>query len=170
MVPDRAGLDIGAHFDEKTMPGEQLLSDNEAALGSLALERPSYMMPSMVLRVSWIPKPLSGKTDRMQLRQMAAALGPAELSLYQGRQSVFRPPSADTERRLLVLWAEVLQLSVEEISADDGFAARGGDSVGAMRLVRRAQSQGLDIFVAHFKYQRLVQQAELIDRRTQAGN
>ncbi|KAL2024879.1 hypothetical protein VTK56DRAFT_3578 [Thermocarpiscus australiensis] len=52
------------------------------------------------------------------------------------------------ERTLQELWASVLNVAVDTISADDSFFRHGGDSIGAMRLVAAARQRGIVLAVA----------------------
>lgn len=54
----------------------------------------------------------------------------------------------EKEEKLLDLLARILGMSKNEISPSDSFFELGGDSIGAMRLVSDARTQGLGISVA----------------------
>jgi amino acid adenylation domain-containing protein len=54
----------------------------------------------------------------------------------------------ENEDRLLDLLSRILGMSKTDINASDSFFELGGDSIGAMRLVSDARTQGLEITVA----------------------
>ncbi|KAG8414750.1 Nonribosomal peptide synthetase [Metarhizium acridum] len=114
----------------------------------LASKVPGYMIPSAYIMVDKLPLSATGKLDRKQLRAMGGKLTLLELMSSTGPQPERRPPSAPMELCLQKLWAYVLGLNAEEISADDSFLHLGGDSIQAMKLAQRARSQGFHLAVA----------------------
>ncbi|KAH3958337.1 hypothetical protein HBH70_187070 [Parastagonospora nodorum] len=54
----------------------------------------------------------------------------------------------DKEEKLIDMLSRILGMPRSEIKANDSFFELGGDSIGAMRLVSDARSQGLEITVA----------------------
>jgi amino acid adenylation domain-containing protein/non-ribosomal peptide synthase protein (TIGR01720 family) len=76
----------------------------------------------------------------------------------------YQPPATATERLLAELWEEALGLN--QVGRQDNFFHRGGDSILAMRVVARAQAQGLGLEARDFfRYQTL---AELADHAREA--
>ncbi|HEU0076774.1 MAG TPA: amino acid adenylation domain-containing protein, partial [Longimicrobiaceae bacterium] len=97
-----------------------------AELRELLRERlPEYMVPSALVVLDALPLTPAGKLDRRALRAPAAPAGiPAS-------------PGTPTEEILAGIWAEVL--GVERVGADAGFAALGGHSLQATRIVSRVR-------------------------------
>ncbi|KAL4734140.1 Nonribosomal peptide synthetase 13 [Aspergillus similis] len=109
---------------------------------------PSYMVPSMFIPLRQIPRTLTGKTDRRQLREKLLALSRTDLHSYSMISSAKTPISNDNERRLQEIWAEILQLPCEEIGREDSFLAFGGESLAAMKMVALARRVGFVFTVA----------------------
>lgn len=105
----------------------------------------SYMIPSAYIPLNTLPLTGTGKTDRRRLREMIASMTLEQLAdLASGRSlTAYQEPSTDAERQLQRLWASVLGVEAQSISAHDGFFRIGGDSVSAIRLVAAAHAEGL---------------------------
>lgn len=134
---------------------------------TLATVVPSYMMPSGYVALQRIPTMTTGKTDRRLLHRTHEQLTIQELNtlmenpMEKSKQK--RAVSTPEEHQLQKLWAEVLGLHLESISADDSFFRLGGDSIHAMRMVSLAHSQDLLLTVADvFASPRLSNQAKLL--------
>ena len=84
---------------------------------------PEYMIPATFVRLDAFPTTPSGKVDRKALPDPEP----------ERRQHV--EPATATERRVAAAWAEVL--GVDGIGATDDFFALGGESMKAVRAVRR---------------------------------
>ena len=93
--------------------------------GALQEKLPSYMIPAAFVPLARLPMTSSGKIDRRGLpepRHWRAAL-----------EVPYAAPRNELETVLARLWREVLQLA--EVGSDDDFAALGGDSLLAIRIV-----------------------------------
>ncbi|KAL2192774.1 non-ribosomal peptide synthetase [Corynascus similis CBS 632.67] len=122
----------------------------QTMVGAIAARVASYMVPSLFLPVSKMPLTSSGKLDRRCLRTMAQELSDSITDYRLGAQSAGgRAPETPMEQKLQELWASVLNVSVDSISADDSFFTHGGDSVGAMRLAAAARQSGVVLTVAN---------------------
>jgi amino acid adenylation domain-containing protein len=109
---------------------------------------PSYMVPTALLPLQFIPSTPTGKTDRKRLREAASQLSNSNFARYEDEfESPKRSPSTDMEVQLQSLWARVLKLSVTDIGADDGFFRLGGNSIDVMMLVTMARKVGIDFSV-----------------------
>jgi amino acid adenylation domain-containing protein len=118
--------------------------------GATAAQIASYMVPSLFLPVSSMPLTSSGKLDRRRLRTMAQALGDNIVEYRLATETAGgRVPDTPMEKHLQELWASVLNVATESISADDSFFTHGGDSVGAMRLAAAARQRGVVLTVAN---------------------
>ncbi|KAG0648717.1 Nonribosomal peptide synthetase [Hyphodiscus hymeniophilus] len=119
---------------------------------------PGYMVPSLFIPITRIPLSLSGKADRKRLRDLVANLSIDQLSGFQQDELAVSPPSTVMEQRLASLWEKLLK--VAGVGKNDNFFQRGGDSIGAMRLVAAARRDRLSITVdAIFKNPVLSQMA-----------
>ena len=124
---------------------------------------PSYMIPSAYLPLGTLPLTTSGKVDRRRLRELASALTTEELSYCNLSKMARREPSSALEKRLQKLWATVINIDVDIISADDNFLQLGGDSINAIRLVSACRSEGMLLSVADiFKNPTLSKMAEVL--------
>lgn len=84
-----------------------------------------FKIPSQVLIVDEIPKGTTGKTQRIGLATKFA----------QQLKGEFVAPKGQLETILASIYAEVL--GVEQISANDNFFIRGGDSLRATQVMSR---------------------------------
>ena len=98
---------------------------------------PDYMVPAAFLQLEALPLTPNGKLDRKAL--------PAPS--FSGNLEQRVAPSADLERQLHAIWAEVL--GHEEFGITDNFFAVGGHSLAAANLVSRAEkATGISISLA----------------------
>ncbi|BAM88163.1 non-ribosomal peptide synthase [Bradyrhizobium oligotrophicum S58] len=93
----------------------------------LAAHLPSYMVPSLFVKLPALPLTINGKVDRKSL--VARDLDPGHV-----RGDVLLPRDA-IERQLYELWAKVI--GIEHFGIDDDFFAVGGHSLLAVRLAAR---------------------------------
>lgn len=115
---------------------------------------PSFMMPSAYVPLAALPVSTSGKTDRRQLRDLAASLTQDQLSEYlpsrieddQDARLDAAPPSTQEERLLHHLWTGMFK-PARDLHVHDHFFRLGGDSLAAMQLVSLARQQGLVLTV-----------------------
>jgi aryl carrier-like protein len=106
---------------------------------------PGYMVPSLFIPITKIPLSISGKVDRRKLQNLIADLSIDQLSGFRQEEMIRAPPSTAIEQRLASLWEHLLK--IKGVGKDDNFFQRGGDSIGAMRLVSAARQNGLSITV-----------------------
>ena len=140
-----------------------LRTTTSGLLDQLRRELPTSMIPAAFLPQEKFPITANGKTDRQRLRQLGSTYSLEQLADLDPTRGDYREPSTDTERKLQSLWAAVLKISSQSISANDSFLGIGGDSVGIMQLVGAAREQGLAFTVADvFHHPRLEDLARLI--------
>eukprot|EP00873_Tetraselmis_striata_P015498 jgi/Tetstr1/435762/TSEL_024655.t1 len=94
---------------------------------------PEYMVPSVYVSLTALPKTDNGKVDRKQLPEPT----PADLEASGQRDSPFEAPAGRMEEELAAMWSELLM--TPEISAADCFFRLGGHSLLAMQLVHRVK-------------------------------
>jgi amino acid adenylation domain-containing protein/non-ribosomal peptide synthase protein (TIGR01720 family) len=128
---------------------------------------PAYMVPAVFLPLRAVPQSTTGKTDRQRLRNRAAILSRADIEAYRGSAAAKRRPATPAERSLQALWAQVLNLSPDEIGADDSFFRLGGDSITATQLSAHLRSAGFSLSVSDiFHAKTLARLAPLLDNAT----
>ncbi|KAJ5372016.1 AMP-dependent synthetase/ligase [Penicillium concentricum] len=105
---------------------------------------PDYMIPSAFIPLRQIPHTPSGKVDRRRLRDSAASATRVQLeSLFAEAPSDKRVPTTGLERDLQHIWAQVLNIAIDEIGAEDSFFQLGGDSISALKVASRARAAGI---------------------------
>ncbi|KAH6645013.1 hypothetical protein BKA67DRAFT_127245 [Truncatella angustata] len=104
---------------------------------------PTYMIPTVFIPLAKLPMTASGKTDRRSLREMGASADKNARLTNKSSLATQLLSLTETERRLQMLWASVLQLNPYQIGVDDSFLGLGGDSIQAMRLVSAARKRGM---------------------------
>ncbi len=90
---------------------------------------PEYMVPSVVFFEEELPLSDNGKVDRKVLRSLATDREVINLD--------FDPPVTTTEFWLAGLWAELLQIPVDQLGRRDHFFDRGANSLLAVELVTK---------------------------------
>jgi amino acid adenylation domain-containing protein len=126
---------------------------------------PEYMIPMAYISIDEFPMTATGKIHRMCLRETYAEKTLEQLiALDVLHLSCHRAPTSASERLLQELWAEILAINPEAISAEDSFLRVGGDSLGAMRLVGALRTRGFGLtFADIFQQPRLSALARLIE-------
>ncbi|WP_426211487.1 non-ribosomal peptide synthetase [Massilia sp. TWP1-3-3] len=100
------------------------VQQEKAILDAARTKMPEYCVPAAVMFLDEIPLSPNGKVDSKALPQHAAR--------RQSHAEII-PPRNDTERKLLVLWRELMLL--DTISVKDNFFELGGHSLMAVRLM-----------------------------------
>lgn len=108
------------------VPTEPLSTD--AIHAHLQETIPPYMIPEHIVQLEEMPLNRNGKIDRKSLPDPTS-----------GKNSVFRPPTTPTEKRLCVIWEEVLD--TKPIGIDDNFFQLGGHSLKLIQLKSRIYHQ-----------------------------
>ncbi|UCH93412.1 MAG: amino acid adenylation domain-containing protein, partial [Candidatus Aminicenantes bacterium] len=96
----------------------------------LTKDLPEYMIPSYFERLDKIPLTPNGKIDRK-------ALPPPQLKPGENHTA----PRDQIEKKLVEIWAEVLNIDKEVISIDSNFFALGGHSLKATRLALKIHKE-----------------------------
>nr|WP_278044644.1 condensation domain-containing protein [Paenibacillus solani] len=97
---------------------------------------PEYMVPSYLVEMERIPLTANGKVDRKAL--------PEPQGLVQAG-SEYVAPRSETETKLAAIWQDVLR--IEQVGIQDNFFELGGDSIKAIQIVSRLNSEGLKLAV-----------------------
>ncbi|GGJ42832.1 non-ribosomal peptide synthetase [Deinococcus roseus] len=105
--------------------------DRESLLQHLRSLLPAQMVPAGVVLLEQLPLTPNGKLDRKALSQRE----PTQPSEQQDPT----PPRTPTEKALLQIWQEVLEVPVQSIHQD--FFALGGQSFGAVKVMTRIEQQ-----------------------------
>lgn len=127
---------------------------------------PSYMIPSVCIKVQEMPMMVSGKLDRKALRSMASHLTTRDLAGHDpgGEEGGLSGPETDREELLQKLWAQTLDIDAHLIKLESSFFRLGGDSVAAMRLVANARDAAVKLTVQRvFQHPTLREQASVME-------
>ncbi|MCF6442787.1 non-ribosomal peptide synthase/polyketide synthase [Pseudoalteromonas luteoviolacea] len=103
----------------------------------LAVNLPSYMMPSAYTVVDEWPRTVNGKIDKQKLL--------SNKTIVSHEQII--PASTDTEKQLLEICSSILHVKLEEISVTLNFFELGGHSLSTMRLVSEIRKK-LDVEIS----------------------
>lgn len=128
-------------------PTDESRSTAQLALSVLRQVLPSYMVPSAILTLSFLPRTITGKIDRKALREWSGRRTVDEILKFQKEEVPFRAAETDNERILQESCAEVLHLAPESVSLEEHFFGLGGNSLTAQQLVTVSRFRGLRIGV-----------------------
>ncbi|OJD36901.1 nonribosomal peptide synthetase [Diplodia corticola] len=160
---DAKSLVAFVRLQDSSIPAPQVYTGSDDVADRLADIVPAYMVPAVFIQMPSVPRTASGKTDRKQLREVAAATMAATSQTTTAGSQPRRPkraPRTETEKKLQQLWTKVLDRDVAEIGLDDSFVRLGGDSIAAMKLVSLAAKSSIGLTVAQvFRHLRLEDQA-----------
>ncbi len=87
---------------------------------------PDYMIPSRIIPIDVIPLTASGKVDRK-------ALPDADLNI----EVEYVPPQNELQRKVAMIWGEILDTEFDKIGIDYNFFELGGHSLKATILVTK---------------------------------
>ena len=133
---------------------EELQSLTTGWESKLSQSVPGYMVPSALVKLGYMPLTASGKLNRKSLSDYASKLTMAELTGAPKKE--YKEPETETGVTLRKLWAQVLQMGENGISAGDSFLQLGGNSIDAMQLANLARKEGLALSVGGiFSHQEL---------------
>jgi len=100
----------------------------------LAERLPPYMVPASFVRLDTLPAGAAGKLDRTALPPPDPATPPA------ADDQAPDPPRTPTESLVARVWAELLHLPSSRLGVYEDFFTLGGDSLSAVRLAARLES------------------------------
>lgn len=105
-----------------------------------------FKVPARILFREKIPKGPTGKPQRIGL---ADRLGLNMAADENAKNSQLQGPGSETEKKLLLLWKEVLNR--DPIGIQDPFTSLGGDSITALILVARVRDEfGIELSLIDF--------------------
>lgn len=111
-----------------------------------ASKLPSYMIPSIFVKIDALPLTKNGKIDRKSL------LVPDDL----GNRSGYVAPRNEDEEILVILWQNLLD--VDKVGIHDNFFDLGGASVQSILMVAKANMYGYRISIENlFEHQTIAQ-------------
>ncbi len=87
---------------------------------------PSYMVPSRFIRLQKMPMNSNGKVDRKALPKPSG-------DIVTGTS--YAVPENEDEKKLVSIWASVLEMNAESLGVMHNFFTLGGDSIKAIRLI-----------------------------------
>ncbi|MEO0808252.1 MAG: amino acid adenylation domain-containing protein, partial [Cyanobacteria bacterium J06643_4] len=114
----------------------------------LSHKLPNYMIPTYVTVLETLPLTQNGKIDRVALPKPTLAAAPIESEQPRNRK----------EQTLALIWQQILGQA--SLSIHDNFFSLGGDSISAMKIVSKANEQGLKLTPRQlFEHQTIAEQA-----------
>ena len=132
--------------------------DTEKLKTYMAKFLPQYMIPKYIIQLKSLPKNQNGKIDKNALPEIKQSV--------KNEKTIIKPTSP-TEEKIVEMFKSVLDL--EEISTDDNFFERGGDSISAMRLQIEALRNNINITYGDiFKYPTVKQMADFVENDIEA--
>ena len=94
---------------------------------------PDYMIPSAFVLLDKMPLTQSGKIDRKSL--------PKPDKLYREKDNQFLAPDSELERKLVAIWAALLDIDAAKISLNDNFFNLGGHSLLITRMLANVKKE-----------------------------
>ncbi|PQE14301.1 non-ribosomal peptide synthetase protein [Rutstroemia sp. NJR-2017a BBW] len=153
-----------AFIRAKSAAGTQYSLLIQLAQKYLTRQVPSYMIPSGYVQLVSMPMTITGKRDRLTLRELAQAMTISELKIGSEEVASKRMPEGRMELFLAESWARVLQLKIGQIGADDSFFELGGDSIAAIHLAAHARRAAFSLTVGDiFNKPRLCDMATAVE-------
>ncbi|RYO85997.1 hypothetical protein DL766_007978 [Monosporascus sp. MC13-8B] len=145
---------------------DRLASRIEGLDEKLAEKLPRHMIPATYFPMRDLPLTASRKIDRVKLKSLGRRLRAAKMRLPTARRNRSHKGTLSTEmeRHLKALWDNLLP--GHSIGPDDNFFSLGGDSLLAMRLVKKTSSSGSLTVADVFKYPTLSAMAAAITKRS----
>lgn len=173
---------VDSHGREKLVP--------IGAVGELLVECQSTVCGEPIKTPNWLSQGVAGFPGKQALLCSTGhlakyrsdgtiiILGKKDERIDQSRVDVGHESSLDKgeswgvnslkEQKLQELWSRVLGMEEIDIGPSDNFFDLGGDSIGAMKLVSEARSEGMQLTVAKiFRNRRLRDMAEVVEGLSQ---
>jgi len=97
---------------------------------------PEYMVPRYFVQLSAFPLNSNGKLDKK-------ALPNPDSQWYDA--STYVAPSTETEKQLVKIWSEFLEIQEDKIGIHDEFFALGGNSMKSIKTIKKIKQLGYQI-------------------------
>lgn len=123
---------------------------------------PVYMIPAVFVWIDSFPRTSSGKIDKKAL--------PSPDQLHFGDQSSYAAPQTNTEKEIVKIWEELL--NIKDIGIDDNFFELGGHSLIAIQFmiqIEKVNNHGLPLATL-FEYPTVRSLARLFDGQSRPTN
>lgn len=138
----------------------------------VSVHLPSYMVPTIWIVVTGLPRLTSGKTNRKAVTSWLQGL------LEREREDIARiitsndtpseqVPLSPLQLRLQKVWSYVLNVPTHRIGLHQPFLSIGGDSIAAIQVVTRCRSEGISVTVGDVLRQRTVARLSEVAKDTE---
>ncbi|WP_240311922.1 non-ribosomal peptide synthetase [Teredinibacter turnerae] len=123
---------VAFYVAQATQANKLITLDEQSLRAYLAEQLPEYMLPVAYVSLEHIPLTPNGKVDRRCLELQ-------EVVITSSHSYV--AASTDTEKQLVMLWAQVLKRDKDRIGIHDNFFELGGHSLMATQLLAKLRQQ-----------------------------
>jgi amino acid adenylation domain-containing protein/non-ribosomal peptide synthase protein (TIGR01720 family) len=108
---------------------------------------PVYMVPAVWIAVPWIPSTSSNKFDKRRVGLWLEGMDEtaSKRILVTELNEDPEQPANDAVGELRIIWAKVLNRSVDDIKPNSSWMSLGGDSIAAMKLLAKCRSEGINL-------------------------
>ncbi|POS78357.1 nonribosomal peptide synthetase 6 [Diaporthe helianthi] len=113
----------------------------------LAEDLKAVAIPQAFIPLKSMPVTTQGKLDRRTLQGLSVQLDQVTWAKFSGTKLAEDKVTDNFERRLQSLYAQVLNINIQDIFRDSDFTQLGGDSVKAIKFVSLARKAGLNASV-----------------------
>jgi amino acid adenylation domain-containing protein len=134
---------VGSQYLAGYVVREDEACDLEVLRRALRGRLPEFMVPSLLVGVEALPLSPNGKVDRRALTALEGTAPAAAVA--------FQAPATDLEKRLALIWGELLGIDAERIGVRDNFFHLGGHSLLTTQLLYRLRAAfGVEIELSTF--------------------
>lgn len=91
---------------------------------SLALQVPSFMIPSIFMMVRQLPLTITGKIDRVLLKRFIEEMDIGTFEKISSLEVTPEGPRTEMERHLQGIWSEVLDIPAQKVGRNQSFISR----------------------------------------------
>ncbi|MFO0320372.1 MAG: AMP-binding protein [Neisseriaceae bacterium] len=104
--------------------------DEHLIYNYLAQELPDYMLPDLFVHLEYLPLTTNGKLDKSKL---------PKIHINDNIENYVKPRN-EVEQKICEIYADILKLDADKISANANFFKLGGNSISAIRLTFKLQN------------------------------
>ncbi|KAH9959905.1 putative nonribosomal peptide synthetase [Russula compacta] len=123
------------------------MTDTDAVKAACAKYLPVYMRPFIWLCTPQLTVNAAGKLDRNTLRAVVQEYLSTSSSTPDTLAAAARSAQSDSETLIVTIVSRILDLPKEKVVLDASFISHGGNSLQAMMLAARLQSEGSSVSV-----------------------